>query len=420
MGIGSIGPKTSLLNSCANLVGACRLAAICCELLGLITVNVRSSHTPAERSDAVALFQDPDEDVDVFVSSITVSGTGLNLHRACHRGIILQLPSSWDKMDQGFGRLERVGQKNSVRWNIIVPDPTFYAWQESRLCKKGATKLATQVELHPALPAHLKEVILYELMREKYGMAWSRYAWVAEKPVSCSDYFDAKCEAVGRHYSLLAMLLLHLFPSGKKSTSNELEADKKLAYEISMAIGYDMAGMGQLLGDGSEWETFVADIEAKAEAFRQWVSSKAAEAREGSSKKSAMKSPGAKQARKSRTKSDKPVGKKQVKSAEMVEDSEETAESDTPTPSQRKSRTLCGGKRKGNAAQVGESEGSPEPAAKKAKVGVSEALSGTTATDAIQGTSSEGATRKKVKLVVKGGSSERDGQQDDESHRKNA
>ena len=46
---------------------------------------------------------------DVFISSITVSGIGLNLHQNCHNGVIIQLPCSYDKLNQALGRLNRVG-----------------------------------------------------------------------------------------------------------------------------------------------------------------------------------------------------------------------------------------------------------------------------------------------------------------------
>jgi SNF2 family DNA or RNA helicase len=113
-----------------------RIAAICCQLLGLNVVNVRSSHNPKERSDAVDDFTGNDTDADVFISSITVSGTGLNLHQKCHNGIIIQLPCSLDKLNQAFGRLERVGQKFPVHWTVIMPRDTFCGWQEHRLVRK--------------------------------------------------------------------------------------------------------------------------------------------------------------------------------------------------------------------------------------------------------------------------------------------
>jgi len=54
-------------------------------------------------------FTSDESGADVFISSITVSGIGLNLHQNCHNGVIIQLPCSYDKLNQALGRLNRVG-----------------------------------------------------------------------------------------------------------------------------------------------------------------------------------------------------------------------------------------------------------------------------------------------------------------------
>ena len=79
------------------------------------------------------------------------------------------------------------------------------------MCDKYVRKLATQIDLHPALTPELKEIVLYEFVRELYGMAWLRYSWVREPPVDLEGYFDPMHAELGNHYSKLAVLVLHMF-----------------------------------------------------------------------------------------------------------------------------------------------------------------------------------------------------------------
>jgi hypothetical protein len=146
------------------------------SLMGLSVVGVRSSHTPREREDAINRFQSPHSSADVFVSSISVCGMGVNLHSQCSFGIIVQYPANLNKVVQTLGRLCRVGQTKPVTWRLVVPMDSLYGWQENRILVKYVRQLAAQVTLHPALTGRLKEIVLYELMREMFGMPWSRFA----------------------------------------------------------------------------------------------------------------------------------------------------------------------------------------------------------------------------------------------------
>ena len=124
-----------------------------------------------------------------------------------------------------------------MSWTIIMPARTFYPWQESRICDKYIRKLATQIDLHPALTPELKEIILYELVRELYGMAWSRYSWVREPPVDLEGYFDPIHTELGNHYSKLAVLVLHIFqPSENNNDAALLQGRKDLAEELTSAF----------------------------------------------------------------------------------------------------------------------------------------------------------------------------------------
>lgn len=58
---------------------------------------------------AIEKFNNANEKVDVLVTSFSVANYGMNLHKACQHGFIIQLPHNWNSIGQAIGRLTRLG-----------------------------------------------------------------------------------------------------------------------------------------------------------------------------------------------------------------------------------------------------------------------------------------------------------------------
>lgn len=122
-------------------------------------------------------FNDPTSDVNVFVTSLALASYGLNFHRCCARGLVLQFPWNANAVLQAFGRLVRVGQKEQVQWTILRVADTFHDWQEERIC----AKFVEQVRAESSIPewvasTELRTICAYELVRYLFGQPWNRYA----------------------------------------------------------------------------------------------------------------------------------------------------------------------------------------------------------------------------------------------------
>jgi hypothetical protein len=115
-------------------------------------------------------------------------------------------------------------------------------------------------------------MIIYELVRELYGMPWSRFAWEKERPIGVGQYFDIKHEKMGRHYSMVAVLLLHMFPPDATPASDEeLEVDKDMALSLTVSLGSELVDVGTVLGNMTNWQDFVDNISSYADRIRAWA-----------------------------------------------------------------------------------------------------------------------------------------------------
>ena len=56
----------------------------------------------------------------MLVCSARVGGFGLNLHKACSDGVVLELPASYQALVQAFGRLYRADAPAVQRWEILT------------------------------------------------------------------------------------------------------------------------------------------------------------------------------------------------------------------------------------------------------------------------------------------------------------
>lgn len=92
-----------------------REVVLCLQMAGLQVLSIRSDHSVQERNAAIDKFNNPGTQVDLLVTSIDLSAYGLNLHKCCCKGIILQWPWNANHLLQILGRLPRINQKRVVK-----------------------------------------------------------------------------------------------------------------------------------------------------------------------------------------------------------------------------------------------------------------------------------------------------------------
>ncbi|QYS93755.1 hypothetical protein H0G86_001124 [Trichoderma simmonsii] len=82
--------------------------------VGVSTLHYMSRHSQAKRDDVVQSFNNPSSHYTCLVTSLQLSAFGVNFHKACHRGLILEMPANLSIVFQAMGRLWSLGQKHNV------------------------------------------------------------------------------------------------------------------------------------------------------------------------------------------------------------------------------------------------------------------------------------------------------------------
>lgn len=142
---------------------------------GIRTLHYMSRNNQSERDAAVAKFNDPSTPHTCLVTSLQLSAFGLNLHKACHRGIILESPVNLSHTIQALGRLYRLGQTEDVEWKILLCRDTFDSYFEARNLAKFVTTLTSEGHIPSQIQGEHRVVCAYEILRDQLGQACSRY-----------------------------------------------------------------------------------------------------------------------------------------------------------------------------------------------------------------------------------------------------
>ncbi|KAI1390401.1 uncharacterized protein F4822DRAFT_443255 [Hypoxylon trugodes] len=129
--------------------------ALALEMFGYNVISLRAGHSMAKRNRFVEKFNDPKSDVQILVISMELSAFGLNLHKSCARGIIVQWPWSANHLMQMLGRLPRIGQQRPVRWTIYTMPGTLCDRMETIIW----SKYVRQPPIDGKISAHLNDTI---------------------------------------------------------------------------------------------------------------------------------------------------------------------------------------------------------------------------------------------------------------------
>jgi hypothetical protein len=89
------------------------------------TLNLRTG-LGTNRQLVLDQFKDPKSNVDAMVTSMAMGAYGLNLHEACHHGIVVQFPHSANTLLQCIGRLVRPNQRKVVDWVVLKVMLAYY------------------------------------------------------------------------------------------------------------------------------------------------------------------------------------------------------------------------------------------------------------------------------------------------------
>ncbi|KAK0752612.1 hypothetical protein B0T18DRAFT_427052 [Schizothecium vesticola] len=192
-----------------------------------------------ERTEILANFNDKEGDIQFLVLSAAVSSAGLNLHGACHNGIITDIVWNAGTVFQGTGRLFRIGQKRPITWKLVHIAGTVNDWMEDRVVRKFVPEVMARMVQAPIADPELQRFLAFEAVRVMLSQSFNRYSWdvqrvTAETPQltrartdlpsrSVINFRSARSENIGHFYSRVVHLMMQLptFRGGPLSDKDE-------------------------------------------------------------------------------------------------------------------------------------------------------------------------------------------------------
>ena len=144
---------------------------------------------------------------------MSLSAAGLNLHKACSRGMILQYSWDWNSDVQTTGRISRLGQTEPVTWIHVHVRRTYY----DVALHKMNLKFVEQLILESRIPGHIKHPVLqrvigHEILRTMVALPFNTYCWVLDPPGHVDEFFGSRASRIGKFLSLISTLLADTTP----------------------------------------------------------------------------------------------------------------------------------------------------------------------------------------------------------------
>ncbi len=155
-------PGEKLLLICAKADTALELEQVLRTREGILSAVFHEYMSIIERDRAAAWFADPEEGTPLLICS-EIGSEGRNFQFS-HHLVLFDLPFNPDLLEQRIGRLDRIGQKNSIDIHIPYfengPTEIMYQWYQQGLnafestCPEGHNVFQ---QLEPALRQALKD-----------------------------------------------------------------------------------------------------------------------------------------------------------------------------------------------------------------------------------------------------------------------
>ncbi|KAK8037865.1 hypothetical protein PG991_001211 [Apiospora marii] len=206
------------------------------EMIGYEVGSIRASDSNRDREDVVEQFNSPDSGMAAFVLNASTNMSGLNLHHCCSKGIIAQFTWNVASLIQIMGRIDRVGQEDSVTWTILRVNGSYYDIQENKMCQKFAEVLRNEGHMPKYLAsANLQRIVAYEQIRVMLSQPFNRYSWCApgiDPPGTIQEYNDMRHRRLGQFYTAIARLLMVLPEELQNSTDDLALCMSSLAQEF--------------------------------------------------------------------------------------------------------------------------------------------------------------------------------------------
>ncbi|KAF3768339.1 hypothetical protein M406DRAFT_71392 [Cryphonectria parasitica EP155] len=187
----------------------------------LSVVSIRAVMTAAEKSAAIAKFNDPGSNLNVMVLNQRCGSAGLNLHYCCNYGIQLQYP-----------------------WNFGTAELQFPEWLEEY--------------------SGLRTLVAYDVLRVMWSQPFNRFTWEKIYPVDIQDFNSVETRMFGKFYRLLSRFLLSIDPS---------EIDKEDLYSLLAGLDRFLDVLPFVYAEICEKEGTSDDDELSFEYLRDMIAS---------------------------------------------------------------------------------------------------------------------------------------------------
>ena len=134
------------------------------------------------------------------------------MHRGAAHGYILTLPFNYSTIQQGIGRLARIGQRRPVKWTILVVRNRYSMYRESAMTHKLVSEYDTRINLGRIcnfVKGESRQLLIYEAVRVAFGQTTNKYLWGILEPREIGSFSCSSMVWLAQVYSRVAHLLLH-------------------------------------------------------------------------------------------------------------------------------------------------------------------------------------------------------------------
>ncbi|KAI0423822.1 hypothetical protein F5Y09DRAFT_354502 [Xylaria sp. FL1042] len=161
----------------ANMPWIQQEVALCLQMMGWEIGTIRSDHTVQERNNLIDKFNDPETDIQILVTSMDLSAYGLNLHKACCKGMVIQWPWNANHLLQILGRLPRIHQQRFVEWVILHMPGTVYDKMQTIVWSKYTKQLAVESKIPDAVTGMWADIAAHGLIHKLFNLPHNRWLW---------------------------------------------------------------------------------------------------------------------------------------------------------------------------------------------------------------------------------------------------
>ncbi|KAL8741482.1 MAG: hypothetical protein Q9190_005914 [Brigantiaea leucoxantha] len=148
-----------------------------CKMFGFTYRAIRADLPDPIRNQYIADFKNPNNAVEVLITSTLLSSQGLNLQDCCNHMLIVELPTTVPALIQVIARIVRLGQEKPTFITMFHLHDSFDDFVITRAFKKYLSTWAAESLLREKLPdcGEAIKLIGCELIRVKIGLPFLPY-----------------------------------------------------------------------------------------------------------------------------------------------------------------------------------------------------------------------------------------------------